>query len=308
MTQSGVALAAACATGFALGLAAARVLAARHAAQRWSEPNQTLRFARAVRSDDVRQLHVERLFRGEQLAGKRVLVVGATRGLGLALARELVACGAEVLATSRSASESPELAALGPRCREVRGVEVGSAFDGAGLLRQVGSVPLDVVIANAGYFFGPVERLDSLDFAEELKMIDICALGPLRIVAALSQGGLLCAGARVAVITSQAGSIAWREVQNPAGDNYGHHASRAACNMNGRLLSFELRARGVAVALLHPGFNRTDMTAKYAAIWDAEGAVAPEVGAKRVLHEVNSMSLARTGRFINCEDGKEIPW
>ena len=59
-----------------------------------------------------------------------------------------------------------------------------------------------------------------------------------------------------------------------------HVVYRAACNIMGVLLSQELRAAGVPVLLLHPGFNRTGMTAKYAAIWDKEGAVEPSVGAK----------------------------
>ena len=60
--------------------------------------------------------------------------------------------------------------------------------------------------------------------------------------------------------------------------------------------------------LLHPGFNKTGMTAKYAAIWEREGAVEPAVGARRVLHEVVLGSLATSGRFVNCEDGLQIPW
>jgi len=47
-----------------------------------------------------------------------------------------------------------------------------------------------------------------------------------------------------------------------------------------------------AVLLLHPGFNRTGMTAKYKHIWDKEGAVEASVGAKRVLHEVLAGSIA----------------
>lgn len=70
----------------------------------------------------------------------------------------------------------------------------------------------------------------------------------------------------------------------------------------------ELRSKGVYVSLLHPGFNRTAMTAKYKDIWDEEGAVEPEVGCKRVLYEVSKGSLETTGRFVNCEDGKQIPW
>ena len=50
------------------------------------------------------------------------------------------------------------------------------------------------------------------------------------------------------------------------------------------------------------------MTRKYEAIWDREGAVDPAVGAKRVLHEVQRLTLETTGSFINCEDGLTIPW
>ena len=60
--------------------------------------------------------------------------------------------------------------------------------------------------------------------------------------------------------------------------------------------------------LLHPGFNRTEMTAKYSHIWDIEGAVESSVGAKRVLYESLRASMEQTAKFINCEDGLEIPW
>jgi len=49
----------------------------------------------------------------------------------------------------------------------------------------------------------------------------------------------------------------------------------------GKLLSEELKSKGVCVVLLHPGFNRTDMTKKYAHIWDEEGAVPPAEGEKK---------------------------
>jgi len=112
----------------------------------------------------------------------------------------------------------------------------------------------------------------------------------------------------VAIISSQGGSISWRTTQNPTGHDYGHHMSKAAANMMGVLLAQELKSAGVSVSLLHPGFNKTDMTKKYAHIWEVEGAVDSSVGAKRVLHEVGNMSLEKTGSFINCEDGLAIPW
>lgn len=112
----------------------------------------------------------------------------------------------------------------------------------------------------------------------------------------------------MAIISSQGGSIAWRTTQNPTGHDYGHHMSKAAANMAGALLAQELRGRGIIVSLLHPGFNKTEMTKKYVAIWEVEGAVDASVGAKRVVHEIGQMSLENTGSFINCEDGLHIPW
>ena len=111
------------------------------------------------------------------------------------------------------------------------------------------------------------------------------------------------------IISSQAGSAEWRKTQNAdEGGDYGHHMSRAACNIGGVLLSEELKKAGIPVLMLHPGFNKTGMTAKYAHIWEVEGAVDASVGAKRVLYEVKGATMERTGMFINCEDGLQIPW
>jgi len=116
-------------------------------------------------------------------------------------------------------------------------------------------------------------------------------------------------GGGIVIITSQAGSVSWRFTQNKdVGHDYGHHMSRAACNIAAVLLAEELKAAGIPVLLLHPGFNKTGMTAKYEAIWEKEGAVAPDVGAKRVLYEALQISPSKSGMFINCEDGKQIPW
>lgn len=84
--------------------------------------------------------------------------------------------------------------------------------------------------------------------------------------------------------------------------------SKAAANMMARLLAQEVKEKGIAVGIFHPGFNKTDMTAKYKEIWEIEGAVDPSVGAKRVMYETGKLSMDTTGKFINCEDGLEIPF
>lgn len=270
----------------------------------FSLADQPARQARAVEEKNARVLDIDAVYDPSYLKGQRVLITGGNRGIGLALARECAAQGADVVVTCRATN--PELEALGVTV--VEGVDVTSDAQCAALGDRVGA-PLDIVVNNAGYFYEPVETLESLNTAEELKMIDICALGPLRVTAALRNAGKVKPGTgKVVVISSQGGSIAWRTTQNPTGQDYGHHMSKAAANMMGALLSQELRAEGIAVGMLHPGFNKTDMTAKYAEIWEVEGAVDASVGAKRVMHEIGRLSMDTTGAFVNCEDGLLIPW
>lgn len=268
----------------------------------WAD--QVKRHARAKEEVATRVLSIERHFDGSYLKGKRVLVTGGNQGLGLAIVRQLVESSAEVVVVGRRSS--PELDALAG-VQVITGVDVADTAAVGRMVQQI-SAPLDYVINNAGYFWSEHETLANMNFDEQLKQIDICGVGPLRVSHALLQAGLVARCGAIILITSQAGSVEWRFTQNPDGGDYGHHMSRAACNMGGVLLAQELRAKGVPVLLLHPGFNKTGMTAKYAHIWEEEGAVDPAVGAMRVLHEVGDATMARTGMLINCEDGLQIPW
>eukprot|EP00590_Aulacoseira_subarctica_P005560 CAMPEP_0172423186 /NCGR_PEP_ID=MMETSP1064-20121228/14403_1 /TAXON_ID=202472 /ORGANISM="Aulacoseira subarctica , Strain CCAP 1002/5" /LENGTH=279 /DNA_ID=CAMNT_0013164417 /DNA_START=205 /DNA_END=1044 /DNA_ORIENTATION=- len=272
----------------------------------FSIPNQPARFARAKEENNRRYLDICSVYDPSYLKGKRVAVTGANRGIGFALANELKHQGARVIGICRSSSPGLEKLELE---EVVLDIDVTDDDMAPKLISSIKGGPIDILINNAGYFYEPVEKIDSLNFKEELKMIDICALGPLRVTAALYNGGLLLPEkSKIAVITSQGGSIGWRFVQNPEGGDYGHHMSKAAANMMAVLLSQEFKSKSIPVGILHPGFNKSDMTAKYADIWEIEGAVDPMVGAKRILHEISLLDMTRSGKFINCEDGLEIPW
>lgn len=273
--------------------------------------DQVARFARAKEENNERYLDIKSVYDGGDLSGKRVVVTGGNRGLGLAITKELVSIGASVLVICRSSS--PELEALVGQYNVYSGVDVTDTEEVNKAAKRVESDggAIDVVINNAGYFYEPPETIidNSLNFEEQLKQINICALGPLRVNSAMVNSKALADGAKLVIITSQAGSAEWRTTQNKdEGGDYGHHMSRAACNIAGVLQAEELRKKGYTVILLHPGFNRTEMTKKYEHIWDIEGAVDPSEGAKRVLHETILANIEKTGKFINCEDGLEIPW
>jgi NAD(P)-dependent dehydrogenase (short-subunit alcohol dehydrogenase family) len=210
----------------------------------------------------------------------------------------------------RSLQDCPELVNLNLEA-VISDVDVTNDIDMKILLQNLQNVStIDIVIHNAGYFMTERESMlqNTMNYPEELQMINICAVSTLRVTQVLYSSNKLQSGSKVVMITSQGGSISWRKAQCPNGGDYGHHMSKAAANMAGTLLANEFQSKGIIVPILHPGFVRTDMTRKYSSIWDEEGAVDSNVGAKRVLHEISRASMETSGVFVNCEDGLEIPW
>ena len=186
-------------------------------ADRYTIPDQPARFARAKEENNQRYLDIDTVYDPSYLKGKRVAITGANRGVGLELAKELVAQGGKLVAIVRASSE--ELDALKPD-EVVVGIDVQSDEACETIASQIKGGPIDILVNNAGYFYEPVEMIDSLNFKEELKMIDICALGPLRVSSNLYNNGLLKEGSSIAMITSQGGAISWRTTQNPNGEYY----------------------------------------------------------------------------------------
>jgi NAD(P)-dependent dehydrogenase (short-subunit alcohol dehydrogenase family) len=216
------------------------------------------------------------------------LVTGANRGIGLALVQECVRRGLEVIAACRASS--PELDGLGVEV--VTGVEVARDDGVKALSSALGDRPVDILINNAG-----VHRSDSLghiDFDRIRLQIETNALGPVRVTQALLPN--LKPGAKVAIITSRSGSIG----DNGSSGNYGYRMSKAAVNMAGVNLALDLKPRGVAVAILHPGMVKTGMGSSPQAVDAADAA-------RRLMTRIDELTLDRTGKFLHAE-GYALPW
>ena len=219
-----------------------------------------------------------------------ILITGANRGIGLALARAYAARGDTVLAACRVTSKA--LTDLGAKVYE--GVEVGDDASVDRLATSLGKTQIDVLINNAGIHSS--ETLGDLNFDRIRKQMEVNAYGPLRVTRALLPH--LHAGSKVVIVTSRSGSIG----DNGSGNTYGYRMSKAAVNMAGVNLALDLKPRGIPVMLLHPGMVKTDMGGA-----NNPAAVEAKDAAARMVARIDEMSLDNTGTFRHAE-GHELPW
>ncbi len=217
------------------------------------------------------------------------IVTGANRGIGLALAAELARRGYAVLAACRTSS--PELERLGVEV--VRGVDVATDQGIAALVAAVGTRAVDLLVNNAGIYVQG-DRLGALNLDGIRKQLEVNALAPLRVTDALRDR--LGKGSKVALVTSRMGSID----DNTSGGAYGYRMSKAALNMAGKSLAVDLKERGVAVAILHPGMVKTDMIGRH-------GQVEPDDAARDLLARIDELTMETTGTFWHAK-GQRLPW
>ena len=219
----------------------------------------------------------------------KVLIVGANRGIGLELCKQLAGRGDRVVAAVRRSS--PELAAIpGVEVHTDVDVTVASALDA--LAASLGRESIDTLIVVAGILEDVT--LAAFDAESVRRQFEVNALGPLQTVVALQE--CLRDGGKIALLTSRMGSLA----DNTSGGHYGYRMSKAALNMAGVSLARDLAAREIAVVLLHPGYVRTDMTAH-------TGHLDPPASAAGLIARVDRLDAATSGRFVH-QDGRDLPW
>jgi NAD(P)-dependent dehydrogenase (short-subunit alcohol dehydrogenase family) len=215
------------------------------------------------------------------------LVTGANRGIGLALCLLLQARGDSVIAVCRT--PSAELQALEVRIET--GIELTRAKSLEDLSTRLAGVRLDGAILNAGILEG--DDLKSFSAESLQRQFEVNAVAPLLLARALLPN--LAEGSKLGLITSRMGSID----DNGSGGFYGYRMSKTALNMAGRSLAVDLRPRGIAVAILHPGMVATRMV--------GFSGIPPEQAAAGLLARLEALKLGSSGRFWHA-NGEELPW
>lgn len=221
-----------------------------------------------------------------------VLIVGASRGIGLEFARQYAAEGARVIATHRRPEAGVTLRELGakPISLDVRDEAALADFGD-----QMAKEAIDIAVLNAGVV-GPrgssIGSPGGLDFDA---VIHTNLRAPMQLIPALAPA-LIAARGKLAVISSRMGSVS---LMSSSG-NWLYRASKAALNAALKAASLDLGAQGVVCIAFHPGWVRTDMGGGGADV-DVQTSVA---GMRRVLAGANDSS---NGKFINY-NGEHLAW
>jgi NAD(P)-dependent dehydrogenase (short-subunit alcohol dehydrogenase family) len=212
-----------------------------------------------------------------QISRPTVFITGAGRGLGLCLANRFLQDGFTVFAGKyRTTAGLDGLA--GPYLHPVELIVTDdrSVADAARATSAI-APGLDLLINNAAICEDEGGRIESLDIVRVMKIMDVNLYGPLRVTKAFLP--LLRAGnlKTIVNISSEAGSIAdcWRKGM------FGYCMSKAALNMQSKLLHNHLREERFRVLCVHPGWMKTDMGGKNADI-------DPQEAAQGILGIVNS--------------------
>ena len=212
-----------------------------------------------------------------------VLVVGATRGLGSALVTYYSSnphnVSWTVYGTTRSSEPPKDSWATKQNVHWLLNVDLEKGPEAAKKLAEQIEVKsglydkssdqapattegkLNTVIITAGYF--ATEKFGESKWDEEVKMYTLSSVAPVFVIEQLDKHSLRFeghqdgqAGSKIILVSSESGSITLRHEQE-GGGNFGHHGSKAALNMTGKQLSFDLKDKGIAVGIVHPRYVET---------------------------------------------------
>ncbi|HLY56012.1 MAG TPA: SDR family oxidoreductase [Stellaceae bacterium] len=224
-----------------------------------------------------------------------VLISGASRGIGLEFARQYAAAGWRVHAACRHPEAATALQGLGESV-SVHRLEVTEKASLDELARELKSLPIDLLIANAGVSGPRAMTPEMVDRDSWMEVLQINTIGPIAFAGAFRANLEKGKGKKAVALTSRLGSVAGNE----SGGFYVYRSSKAALNAVWRSLAVDWRSSRIACAVLHPGWVQTDMGGPRAEL-TPEDSVA---GMRRV---IDALDLDRSGRFF-AWNGEEIPW
>lgn len=242
------------------------------------------------------------------MPSQTALVTGANKGIGFAIARQLAEGGLSVWLGCRDGERGENAA------RELR----GHGLDAQALLLDVaddasvraaaqvlgGEISaLDVLVNNAGMHFGLPPRPSEEPVEQMHMMLEVNALGPVRVTQAFLPLLRKSPGARIVMMSSELGSL--DATMDTTSENWtvgfaGYCASKTALNMFTLKIAKDLMAEGIKVNAADPGLTATDLTGHM-------GQRSPKEAAAIAVQLATLDPLGPTGGFFHDGIGTPFP-
>lgn len=228
-----------------------------------------------------------------------VMIVGATRGIGLELTKQYAGEGNTVIACARdlrAASQLDELAS-GSENIKIEELDIAEPSSIESASGRIGKDSIDSIIIVAGYVGGMPENqtIDNIDIDEWHRTLNINTIGPLLVARAFKENLSSSGNGNFMILSSQLAASTW-----PMGGMYVYSTTKAAVSKVGQILALDWSQEPITVSIMHPGWVQTDMGGPAAEITAEESAS----GIRNVL---SGLKKEDSGNFYKW-NGEIHPW
>lgn len=228
---------------------------------------------------------------------KTILIIGASRGLGHAMASEFVTKGWHVIGTVRGKGRTllHELVDKNPDCVEIEHLEATDQEQIKALRERLSNRVLDILFHNAGTANkNQNETIAEVSTEEFTQMMVTNALSPMRVIECLQD--LVPASGTIGIVSSGQGSVS----SNTSGGHEVYRGTKAALNMYMRSYAARHAGESRALLLMAPGWVRTDLGGP-------EAPLSIEQSIPKMVNVILSQQ-GKPGLHYLDRDGKTVPW
>jgi len=226
-----------------------------------------------------------------------IMIVGASRGIGLELTKQYADAGDNVIACVRDTGASPKLDEIASDSENINieQLDVADPNSIASAAESIGDISIDSVIIVAGALGGEHQSIDDIDIEEWHRTLDTNTIGPMKIASAFKSNMVASGNGNLMILSSQLAASTW-----PLGGSYIYSSTKAAVSKVGQILAIDWAEDPITVSIMHPGWVQTDMGGPHAEITAEESAL----GIRSV---IQGLTKEDSGNFYKW-NGEIHPW
>ncbi len=228
-----------------------------------------------------------------------IMIVGATRGIGLELTKQYANEGNQVIACARDTANASLLneIASGSENIKIEQLDIADAGSIESASSRIGEEAIDSVIIVAGWVGGMPDNqtIDNIDIDEWHNTLNINTIGPLLVAKAFKSNLAASGNGNLMILSSQLAASTW-----PMGGMYIYSTTKAAVSKVGQILALDWAEDPIIVSIMHPSWVQTDMGGPTAEITAEESAS----GIRNVL---SGLTKEDSGNFYKW-NGDIHPW